>query len=195
MTLVRYHPYALCLQCDIQSIVFRTGDVRPAAGGCRCERLQKRKLAMIRETGVRRTLLVVLAFNALSQIGGAIGLLAGAHPPLSLLSSTPFADYTLPALMLGIITGGGSLAAVLLVARAGRLTGDVAGIVSGGITAGWIVGEVLLWKESLLGFLSVPLQVLYFVTGLLAAGLAAWLWLADWERAHPHTSQRRHGVA
>jgi len=144
---------------------------------------------MIHETGVRRTLLVVLAFNALSQIGGAIGLLAGAHPPLSLLSATPFADYTLPALILGIITGGSSLAALLLVWRAGRLTGDFAGMVSGDITAGWIVGEVIL-----LGYLS-PLQVLYFATGLLTAGLGAWLWLADWGRAHPHTSLHRHGVA
>jgi hypothetical protein len=150
---------------------------------------------MIHETGVRRTLLVMLAFNALSQIGGAIGLLAGAHPPMSLLNSTPFADYTIPALILGVITGGSSLAALLLVWRAGRLTGDFAGIVSGSITAGWIVGEVILWKESILGFLSVPLQVLYLVTGLLVAGLAAWLWLADWERAHPHTLLRRHGVA
>jgi uncharacterized membrane protein YbhN (UPF0104 family) len=150
---------------------------------------------MIHESGVRRTLLVVLAFNALSQIGGAIGLLAGAHPPLNLLTSTPFADYTLPALILGVITGGGSLVAVLLVARAGRPTGDVAALVSGSITAGWIVGEVLLFKESLLGFLSVPLQVLYFATGLLAVGLAARLWLADWERAHPHTWLHRHGVA
>jgi len=152
---------------------------------------------MIYETGVRRTLLVMLAFNALSQIGGAIGLLAGAHPPMSLLNSTPFADYTIPALILGVITGGSSLAALLLVWRAGRLTGDVAGLISGGITAGWIVGEVLLWRESLLGFLSVPLQVLYFGTGLLAVGLAAGLWLVDQEQAHPypHTWLHHHGIA
>jgi len=152
---------------------------------------------MIYETGVRRTLLVMLAFNALSQIGGAIGLLAGAHPPMSLLNSTPFADYTIPALILGVITGGSSLAALLLVWRAGRLTGDVAGLISGGITAGWIVGEVLLWRESLLGFLSVPLQVLYFGTGLLAVGLAAGLLLVDQEQAHPypHTWLHHHGIA
>lgn len=147
------------------------------------------------ETGMRRALLVVLAFNALSQIGGAIGLLAGAHPPMSLLGSTPFADYTVPALILGVITGGSSIVALLLVWRGQHLAGDAAGIISGGITAGWIVGEVILFRESLLGFLGVPLQVLYFVTGLLAAGLASWLSLVDRGVAHPSASLHRHGVA
>jgi len=140
---------------------------------------------MINNTAVRRALLVILAFNALSQIGGAVGLITGLiSPPFSLLSGTPFANYTLPGLILGVVAGGGSLVALLLVWRAGNLTGDEAGIVSGCITTGWIVGEVILFKESVLGFLGVPLQVMYFVTGLLAAGLAAWLWLADWEHAH-----------
>ena len=36
-------------------------------------------------------MLVTLAFNALSQFGGAVGLLTGAiSPPLTLLSDTPF---------------------------------------------------------------------------------------------------------
>jgi hypothetical protein len=150
---------------------------------------------MSRTTGERRTLLVVLAFNALSQIGGGIGLLAGAHPPISLLDSTPFADYTMPALILGVITGGTSIIALLLVWRAAHIIGDVAGVVSGCITAGWILGEVILFRESLLGFLGVSLQVLYFVTGLLAAILASWLWLADRELAHSRMSLHRHGVA
>jgi hypothetical protein len=134
---------------------------------------------MLHETGVRRTLLVMLAFNTLGLIGGAVGLLAGAHPPLSPLRSTPFADSTIPSPLLGVIVGGGSLAALLLVWRAGRLTGDFAGIVSCGITAGWLVGEAIPWHESILGAPSVPLQMLYAVTRLLAAGWAARLWLVE----------------
>jgi hypothetical protein len=147
---------------------------------------------MSHEVGMRRTLIAVLAFNALSQIGGAIGLLTGAHPPLSMLNPTPFADYTVPALILGIFTGGCSLLALLLVWRGGRLSGDFAGIASGGITAGWIVGEVLL-----IGFAGswVWLQILYFATGLVVAGLAAGLRLADWERTHPRLLPHHHSPA
>jgi len=145
---------------------------------------------MTHEPTIRRTLKVVLGFNALSQIVGGVGLLTGAiNPGLCLLQGTPFADYTMPGLILGA-AGVVSLVALLLVWLASRLTGDFAGAFSGGVTAGWIAGEVVL-----LGVISWPLQALYLVTGLLALGLAAWLWLVDWERVHPHQPTHGHAVA
>ncbi len=146
---------------------------------------------MRHESTVRRTLMIVLGFNALTQIAGGIGLITGAIAPgLDLLRATPFADYTVPGLILGVFAGGISLAALLIVWLAGRLTGDFAGAFSGAVTAGWIVGEVIL-----LGVISWPLQALYLVTGLLAFGLAAWLWIVDWERVHPHQPSHGHAVA
>lgn len=145
---------------------------------------------------IRRAMLVTLAFNALSQFGGAVGLLTGAiSPPLTLLSDTPFTSYTVPALILGVVTGGSSLVALRLVWLSARLVGDFASIIAGCITVGWILGEVILFKESVAGFLNVPLQVIYFVTGLVVLGLAGWLWLTDWERAHRQESRHHHGVA
>ena len=145
---------------------------------------------MTHESTLRRTLMIVLGFNALSQIGGCIGLITGAiNPGLSLLNGTPFADYMMPGLILGA-AGVVSLVALALVWLAGRLTGDFAGVFSGGVTAGWIVGEVIL-----LGVISWPLQALYLVTGVVAFGLAAWLWLADWEQDRPHQSTHTHAAA
>ena len=81
---------------------------------------------MAQESTLRRTLMIVLGFNALSQIGGGIGLIMGAiAPPLSLLHGTPFADYTMPGLILDVVAGGGSLAALALVWVARRTTGDL----------------------------------------------------------------------
>jgi hypothetical protein len=146
---------------------------------------------MTHYAGVRLALIVVLGFNALSQIAGGIGLITGAVAPgLAILRGTPFADYMMPGVILVGVAGGSSLVALAVVWLASRLTGDFAGIASGGITAGWIVGEVML-----LGVISWPLQALYLATGLLTAGLAARLWLADWERAHPHQPTRGHAIA
>ena len=86
---------------------------------------------MTHEPTIRRTLMVVLGFNALSQIAGGIGLLTGAiNPGLSLLQGTPFADYTMPGLILSVVAGGGSLAALALAWLADRTTGDIAGFIS-----------------------------------------------------------------
>ncbi len=145
---------------------------------------------MTHEPTIRRTLMVVLGFNALSQIAGGIGLLTGAiNPGLSLLQGTPFADYAMPGLILSVVAGGGSLAALALVWLADRTTGDIAGFISGGVTAGWIAGEVIL-----LGVIAWQLQALYAVTGLLAAGLAAYLWLADSGAARMRQSTHRHAT-
>ena len=97
--------------------------------------------------------------------------------------------------LLGVVTGGSSLVALRLVWLSARLVGDFASIIAGCITVGWILGEVILFKESVAGFLNVPLQVIYFVTGLVVLGLAGWLWLTDWERAHRQESRHHHGVA
>jgi hypothetical protein len=142
-------------------------------------------------TGFRRTLMIVLGFNALSQVGGGIGLMTGViEPGLSLLNGTPFADYTVPGLILGT-AGIVSLVALALVWLASRLTGDFAGAFAGAVTAGWIVGEVIL-----LGVVSWPLQALYLVTGVVAFGLGVRLWLADYERTQqPHQPTRGHAVA
>ena len=113
-----------------------------------------------------KTLKGVLLFNALSAIGGGIGLVTGTLPvPTMLLRHTPFDSFVIPGLFLGIIIGGSALAGAIALrvhARRARLISAAAGV----IMVGWIAGETILVR----GF-SV-LQSLYLLTGLLVVVLS-----------------------
>jgi hypothetical protein len=63
------------------------------------------------ERTVRIALVVVNLFAALSAFAGALGLVVGYMDiPVSELHGTPFADFTVPALLLGFVVGGSALA-------------------------------------------------------------------------------------
>ena len=73
---------------------------------------------------IRIVLVVLEVFVALGAIAGGIGLLTGAIPAsLEGLQGSPFVDYTIPALSLMVIVGGG-----MLVAAATILSGREFGI-------------------------------------------------------------------
>jgi hypothetical protein len=118
---------------------------------------------------------------AVSAIAGAVGLLGGGieFPP-AWLAGTPFGDYTLPGLILGVVVGGGAAVAVLMVLARHPLGVPAAGA-AGLIQVGWIVGEVLLVGTN--GDLMLYLQLLYFALGAALALLAADLWLRTPRRA------------
>jgi len=111
-------------------------------------------------SGKDRTLKGVLVFNALSAIGGGIGLITGTLPvPTMLLRNTPFTSFLIPALVLAIIVGGSALAgAIALQAQAtrSRLISSAAGL----IMVAWITAETILVR----GF--SWLQGLYLLTGI-----------------------------
>jgi hypothetical protein len=131
----------------------------------------------------------VALFIGVSAVGGGWGLLGGGiRFPLEWLVGTPFADYTIPALILGGVVGGSALvAAALLVA--GHPRAPVAAVGAGLVQVGWIVGEVVL-----VGMEPGPmltLQVLYFGAGALLAALAGDLR----RRATPAGGDRPAGTA
>jgi hypothetical protein len=114
-----------------------------------------------------KTLVGVSVFNAMSAMGGGIGLVTGTLPiPKALLKHTPFESYVIPGLFLGIVIGGSALlGAVALLTHAGRsrLISTAAGV----IMVGWITGETILIQ----GF--SWLQGLYLLTGLRVA-MGSW---------------------
>jgi len=119
----------------------------------------------------RNALIGLLGLGAVSALGGAYGLLSGTlGMERSVLDGSPFASFTVPALILGAIVGGSQLAALGgLVRRAGwSIVGAGA---AGGIMAGWIAGEVLLIGSD--PGVTRNLQLIYLTLGLLEAGLAA----------------------
>jgi hypothetical protein len=144
---------------------------------------------------VRLAIGVPTAFNALSAIGGGIAMLTGTYQngvlieaggqarfPLEWLQNTPFRDYTIPALILTIGVGGSSLIAAVLVFTAheeGVLTSLVAGLAM----SGFIVGEVVMLRPKI-----TWIEGLYFGLGLLASGLAGYLWMVE----HRHHLQIKH---
>lgn len=124
----------------------------------------------MRDRGIRTALIVVDLFLAVSAIVGAIGLVVGfMNIPLSVLNGTPFADFTVPALVLGIVVGGSALAAAAIAVFGPRRYETLASAGAGCIMAGWMIVEV-----ALIG-LGSWLQPLYFAVGLAMIGLAALL--------------------
>ena len=109
-------------------------------------------------------------------------ILTGADPfPPAWLAGTPFTDYTVPALLLAIVVGGSALLAALLVLRPGR-AGILATLAAGLIMAGYIVGEVLILKQTPPG--PTWIELIYFGLGLTIFALGAYLWVAE-VRPHP----------
>jgi hypothetical protein len=132
----------------------------------------------MRERNLRIALVVVDLFAALSAFSGAIGLIVGyMNIPLKVLHGTAFADFTVPALLLGIVVGGSALAAAAIALFGSRklaLFGPwrldaLASAVAGCIMVGWMAIEV-----ALIG-LDIWVQPVYFAVGLLTIGLAALL--------------------
>ncbi|HEY7091979.1 MAG TPA: hypothetical protein VH393_02290 [Ktedonobacterales bacterium] len=136
------------------------------------------------ERTVRLAVVVVNLFAALSAFAGALGLVVGYMDiPVSELHGTPFADFTVPAILLGFVVGGSALAAALIalfgphrVALFEPLRFDaLAAAFAGCIMVGWMTIEI-----AMIG-LDIWVQALYLVVGLLMIGLA---WLLQWAESH-----------
>jgi hypothetical protein len=126
---------------------------------------------------IRIVIAVLTSFIALTAIGGGVAILTGADPfPPAWLAGTPFTDYTIPALLLAIVVGGSALLAALLVLRPGR-AGILATLAAGLIMAGYIVGEVLILKQTPPG--PTWIEIIYFGLGLTIFALGVYLWLAE----------------
>lgn len=135
----------------------------------------------MRERAVRITLIVVDLFAAVSAIVGAVGLVVGyMNIPLDALSGTPFADFTVPALLLGFAVGGSALAAAAIGLFGPRRIETLASAAAGCVMVGWMSIEV-----AMIG-LDIWVQAAYFVVGLIMIGLAG---LLEWTK--PSTARAR----
>jgi hypothetical protein len=107
-----------------------------------------------------RTELALVAFSALSAVGGGVGmLLPGAIGlPTSMLEGSPFASFTVPALILLAVIGGTQTTALVLALR--RRSSTLVWIVIAGFAlAIWIFVEI-----AMVGF--GALQAVYFAVAL-----------------------------
>lgn len=123
----------------------------------------------------RRLLIALDALAALAAIGGGVMVVTGwpYQFPLNYLEPTPFTDYTVPGLILGIFVGGSALVATWEMFRnpaAGALVSFVASL----IMMGWIIGEYIVIPavRMTLNEPSSWQQTLYILIGLAMAALA-----------------------
>lgn len=120
---------------------------------------------------LRGTLIGLELFTAFGAIAGAIFVVPGL--PREWLAGSPFSDYTIPALALGVLCGGGSLAAAMAVVWRPAL-GGIASVGAGSAMALFEVVEVAAVGFMIVKFPMEPasyLQPFYFIVGLVIAGL------------------------
>ena len=125
-----------------------------------------------------RTLLIVLtSFLTLTAFGGGIQLLTGFYvPPVEMLAGSPFADYTIPGLVLGLIVGGSALTADVLLIRKNKFS-SLASASAGVIVMTFEFVEVLVigFPEGAAGFM----QLLYFGLGIIIVVMSFGQWFFE----------------
>lgn len=126
------------------------------------------------EKRIRTAVLAADVFEAASAIIGALGLIVGfISIPVSVLATTPFTDFTVPALLLGFVVGGSALVAAIITALRLRLFDALASALAGCITIGWLTIEI-----AMIGLGSWA-QVAWWLVGAAMIVLAVLLWFAE----------------
>lgn len=123
-------------------------------------------------TGRRAALATLLALQGVGAIGGAIFVVP--HLAVDNLKPGLFADYTLPALGLGVIVGGGSLLALILLLFRSRFA-PLCALAAGLAVMTFEVVEVTGMKGSVFtspGQIALWQQPLWFCIGAAIAVLA-----------------------
>ncbi len=115
---------------------------------------------------------VLLALQALGAIAGAIFVVPAM--PISGLKTSVFSDYTIPALGLGVIVGGGSLVALALLVARSRFAALAAGCAGLAVMVFEIVEVTAMTDTIFTDPGSVPLwqQPLWFAIGAVILLLA-----------------------
>lgn len=145
---------------------------------------------------IRIALFVIEAFIGLTAIQGGIGLLSGTFDQVlqvTWLAGTPFSDYTIPGLVLAIVVGGSALLAAATV-FIDREWAVLVSVLAGMLMAGYEVVEIASLDSKIGNALPMVLglQFFFFVLGLVAFGLAGFLWMRGYRRQHFHLRHASH---
>ena len=128
-------------------------------------------------TGTRVTLVVLQAFVAVTTIFGA--LLVVPTLPLEWLQRGPMTDFTIPAIVLGVVCGGSAVVALLLLLLDSPHAG-VASMVAGAMMIAFELVEIYVVGLSILVHgADNPvswLQIFYIGVGAIAVALGYRLW-------------------
>ena len=122
-------------------------------------------------------LITLTIFLALSALAGGVGLLTGLNaPPVEQLGDSIFKDFTIPGLSLGILVGGGSIVAAVLLIRKNRFA-VMAAMAAGIFIMFFEFVEVLVIGAP--AGVARNLQIFYFGLGTAIAAVAMVNWFCD----------------
>jgi len=93
--------------------------------------------------------------------------------PVDALSGTPFTDFTIPALLLGVVVGGSALIGAAIAVLGAARYDALASALAGCLTICYLTVEI-----AMIGLVAWP-QVVWFLVGLVMIGLAGRLWHAE----------------
>lgn len=110
---------------------------------------------------LRRTLLFLLFFGAVSSLaGGVLGVfMNGAGVPLAYLENTPFTSYLVPGLILAVVIGGTQMSAAVSTLKRSDHSNALSAVAGFGMLI-WIFVELALMSEY------SWLQAAYFAVGV-----------------------------
>jgi hypothetical protein len=146
----------------------------------------------MRRSGVRIALMATESFAAVLAIGGGIAVATGADRfPAFWLVGTPFSNYMIPGLILAAVVGGSAAAGVVTTLRCPGTDAQVS-LLAGMLLMGWIVGEILILKQSPPG--PTWTEIFYFAIGLLISVLALRLERIERGRRALPGGQRQVGI-
>jgi hypothetical protein len=135
-------------------------------------------------TSTAKIAIALEVFLAIGALGGGAALLLGPRGeiiplPLSALSGSPFADYSVPGAILFLVIGIGPMAAAVLTWRRHRLAPLLA-CATGGVLLVWLAVEI-----AIVGYTNKPpLQAFYLALGA-AIALIGIRWLCHTKSLGP----------
>ncbi len=137
-------------------------DSRSASGS----RRHRPGLSLRRRPRARRVLIAMDGVMALNAFGGAWYAIAGAPDvPIDWLNGTPFHDYVIPGMILGVVVGGSHVAAAVALWRRVPHAREIS-LGASLVLLGWIATQL-----AMIGYVSV-LQPTVLIWAIVTAALA-----------------------
>lgn len=129
-------------------------------------------MTVVHPLWLRRIVVAVDAFVAVTAVGGGLALASGAERgrfPVQWLSRTPWTSYLIPGLILALAVGGSATLATVAAWRRLRSAGRVTAV-AGIVLAGQVVGEIALLAQPKAPT-SAEVFYLFVAAGMLASGV------------------------
>lgn len=121
---------------------------------------------------LKKLMIILHFFVGIGAMAGGAAALLNPEAPMGLnaaetLQNSPFNNFLIPGLLLFGVIGVGNLFAGFMLLKKNKFEYYISGILGGGLMV-WIVVQCIMIRAV------VALHVIYFLIGVIQAGLCAW---------------------